>query len=265
MNTPPTLNKYACPKCGAVYWLQSNLYELMRQVHHEDALEATDRLPVLTQAVPATLPAAAVEAVKGEMRLMIQGAVADLKASIEAQNSLLKGIDVPLEAIADSHERATESFETLRKDISEQVIESPALKQIAASLDAAGLADLVRGANLKHERILQTLEARLLDVSADMVKIVHLLERMQARELREAKAKLKRKRHRRPDYFDGLPPGMDIEDQVQADPATWELFEYKPKRKKRAVQLPARKDRRRPAAHKAKPSKVGRPLARKRS
>lgn len=135
----------------------------------------------------AGLTVATVEAVKTEMRTMIEGAVADLRASIEAQNSLLQGIDVPLEAITESHERATESFETLRTEIRDAALESPALREIASSLEAAGLGQRVSRAEQNMDNLARRIEDMLATVSADMVKVLHLLERMQAREIREAK------------------------------------------------------------------------------
>jgi hypothetical protein len=69
-----------------------------------------------------------VEPMRTEMR--------ELRAAIEEQNRTLKTIDVPLETVANSHERAASSFETLRHDIDSI---STRLAGVEGVIDTAGL------------------------------------------------------------------------------------------------------------------------------
>lgn len=122
----------------------------------------------------------------------------DLQADIRDQTRLLGTLNVPLEAVADSHERASASFETLRKDIAENLEENPALARLAKVIDTAGLADAQSRAELRMAHLAQVLteeiqlaraEMRvgLFSVTQDMNKILSLLERLQERELRRLK------------------------------------------------------------------------------
>lgn len=69
----------------------------------------------------AELPAASeirtAKAVVREMLGQVGGEVRRLADAVHDQNATLRTLDVPLEQVADSHERATHSFETLRADI----------------------------------------------------------------------------------------------------------------------------------------------------
>lgn len=127
----------------------------------------------------------------------------DLKADIQAQTNLMRHLDVPMEAIVDSHERASESFETLRHDLQEIGMEAPAaIKDLARVMDTAGLNEAQSRAEKRFEVLARMIEGKLdafLSAQAaafktrdeDMVKILHLLERLLARELREAKRRVK--------------------------------------------------------------------------
>jgi len=74
--------------------------------------------PVLQKArLPDLPPAGEVRALRlivREQLAEVHGAIAEMRADIQASNRLLKHIDAPLETVADAHERATHSFETLR-------------------------------------------------------------------------------------------------------------------------------------------------------
>jgi hypothetical protein len=123
----------------------------------------------------------------------------DLQLDIRAQTELMRTLDAPVEAVVASHERASESFETLRSDISEIARETPtALRDLARVMDTAGLNDAQSRAEKRFEILAREIHdsvRTLIDaqatafkgIAADMVKILHLLERLQARELREAK------------------------------------------------------------------------------
>lgn len=126
----------------------------------------------------------------------------DLQHDIQAQTNLLATINVPLEAVADSHERASVSFETLRKEMSDIALETPtALRDLARVMDTAGLNDAQSRAERRfevlareiHDSMLKMVDAQATafkGLALDMTKILHLLERLQARELRDAKARM---------------------------------------------------------------------------
>lgn len=118
-------------------------------------------------------------------------ALAGLKADIQEQTSLMRHMDVPMEAIADSHERASASFETLRKDISQG-----GLDKLEKVLDVSGLSEQASAAEKRMEALALRIEAKVdaafKSHAEDMVAILHLLERLQARELRETKNRIQR-------------------------------------------------------------------------
>jgi hypothetical protein len=110
----------------------------------------------------------------------------DLKHDIEAQTALMATMNVPMESIVDSHERASASFETLRADIM-----GGGLNKLEQVLDTSGLTEAAGKAERRIEALIVRVEAKIDGAfkahAADMVKILHLLERLQARELREMK------------------------------------------------------------------------------
>jgi hypothetical protein len=128
--------------------------------------------------------------------------LSDLQQDIRAQSELMATLNVPMEAVVDSHERASVSFETLRSDISEIARETPtALRDLARVMDTAGLNDAQSRAERRFEELAISIERRLIAMTTvhenafkglalDMTKILHLLERLQARELRDAKRRV---------------------------------------------------------------------------
>lgn len=146
-----------------------------------------------------------VQAVTAEVTREIAQLVAGLRADIVANTELMRTMDVPVEAVIDSHERASTSFETLRKDLQDIGMETPAaLKDLARVMDTAGLNEAQSRAQQRFEVLTKRLEAQMeimVDgqskafraLAADMVKVLHLLERLQARELADAKKRLKKR------------------------------------------------------------------------
>lgn len=128
----------------------------------------------------------------------------DLKQDLEENTRLLGVMNAPMEAIADSHERASASFETLRRDIAQSRVgltSSPALEQLTKVIDTAGLSEAQSRAERRFEELARAIEGALqatriefkasIDaVALSMVQVLHLLERLQARELREAKRRM---------------------------------------------------------------------------
>lgn len=123
----------------------------------------------------------------------------DLQLDIRAQTELMRTLDAPVEAVVASHERASESFETLRSDLAQIGLETPnAIKDLARVMDTAGLNDAQSRAEKRfevlareiHDSMRQLVDAQATafkGIALDMTKVLHLLERLQARELREAK------------------------------------------------------------------------------
>jgi hypothetical protein len=156
-------------------------------------------------AAPAPLPAASseenalmVRAVVSELGRELAATFANLREEIEANTRLLGVISAPMEAITDSHERAARSFETLRRDIAEGIDTSPALQQLTQLVDQAGLTQASSRAEARFEALGASIARALTEARAEMrasiesvaesmVQVLHLLERLQARELRDAK------------------------------------------------------------------------------
>lgn len=115
----------------------------------------------------------------------------DLKSDIKTQSDLMRHMDVPMEAIANSHEKAASSFETLRSDIFKG-----GLDKLERVLDVSGLSEQASTAERRMEALAKRIEAKVdaafKSHAEDMVNILHLLERLQARELRETKNRMER-------------------------------------------------------------------------
>ena len=125
----------------------------------------------------------------------LQRFLGGIQHDIQAQTRLMSFMDAPMEAITGAHERAAESFETLRRDIANE-FGAGSLKELAKVIDTAGLADAQSRAEARFERLAEGIELRLKSIekvqaetfkglAADMLKVLHLLDRLQSRELRE--------------------------------------------------------------------------------
>jgi hypothetical protein len=124
----------------------------------------------------------------------------DLRQDLEENTRLLGVMNAPMEAITDSHERAASSFETLRREIAgiSGSGSSPAIEALAKVVDTAGLTEAQSRAERRFEELAAAIVAALTETrkevkqsidacALNMLKVLHLLERLQARELREAK------------------------------------------------------------------------------
>lgn len=141
-----------------------------------------------------------VQAVASELSRELRGTLANLKEDIEANTRLLGVMNAPMEAITDSHERASHSFETLRHEIASisGTGSSPAIEALTRVVDTAGLGEAQSRAERRFEALAKMIEGKLdqflkaqttafKGVALDMTKILHLLERLQSRELRDMK------------------------------------------------------------------------------
>lgn len=175
----------------------------LREIHNELVRER--------EVEPAPMPAlrlelaAAMKPLIGEAFANLTQFLGDLRHDIQAQTDLMRVIEAPMEAIADSHERASESFETLRRDLQDIGMETPAaIKDLARVMDTAGLNDAQSRAEKRFEALAISIERHLTSIvevqnksfqglADDMVKILHLLERLQNRELRDAQQRAKKR------------------------------------------------------------------------
>ncbi len=140
------------------------------------------------------------------LKPMVAAAFGDLKGFLEglrydivAQSELLASINVPLEAVTDSHERASASFETLRADMARMgVPDTSAIQELAKVVDTAGLGKAASRAEKRLDALVAKIEMRLhaieveqkkaaKEITGEMVKVLHLLERIYARELVDAR------------------------------------------------------------------------------
>jgi hypothetical protein len=132
-----------------------------------------------------------VQAVTTEVTRSLGQLVAGLQHDIQANTELMRMMDVPIESIVNAHERATASFETLRVDVMRG-----GLDKLEKVLDTSGLTEQATKAEQRMEAMIARLEGKIDGAfkshAADMVKILHLLERLQARELADAKKRAKK-------------------------------------------------------------------------
>lgn len=130
-----------------------------------------------------------VQAVTTEVTRELANVVAGLRHDIQANTELMRLMDVPVESIVNAHERASESFETLRGEMARG-----GLDKLEKVLDVSGLADAASKAEGRIYNLIAALEKRIDAAftanSDNMVQILHLLERLQARELRETKRRM---------------------------------------------------------------------------
>jgi hypothetical protein len=101
---------------------------------------------------------AARQAVIYVMRTEVTGirqAIADMVHDIKSNTELVRTLDVPLEQVAASHERAAESFETLRHEIGSI---SQRLSGVEKVIDVAGLRKAQDGAEARFQKLCALLE-----------------------------------------------------------------------------------------------------------
>ena len=140
--------------------------------------------------------------VRGEITEMVRAIMAEatgglrqqiisLQEDVSGASQLMHMMDVPMEAIAESHERASKSFETLRRDIL-----GGGLDKLEKVLDTAGLTEAASKTERRLEQLVQALSEKvdkaLTEHSKAMVQVLHLLERMHSRELNKTKKRAKK-------------------------------------------------------------------------
>ena len=156
-----------------------------------DEPPAPPSVPEVFQANSEKERALIVQAVTSEVTRFLGELVAGLQHDIQANTELMRTMDVPIESIVNAHERASASFETLRRDVM-----NGGLDKLEKVLDVSGLSDAASKAEVRMVNLVAALEkkidAALTANSENMVKILHLLERLQARELADAKKRAKR-------------------------------------------------------------------------
>lgn len=147
--------------------------------------QPTDQALIKRQEMALQIHALVAPVVK-EMMRDVQGALDGIRRDIEENTRALKLADVPLEQVAASHERAAASFETLRKEIAEG-----GLDKLEKVLDVSGLTEAATRGERRLEAAVLRLETKIDGTvaahAADMVQVLHLLERLHSRELSDAK------------------------------------------------------------------------------
>jgi hypothetical protein len=156
------------------------------------------RPPVVAPAaLPANVPAEVglmVHAAVRELSRELRGTMEELIHDVNANTRLLGVMNQPMEAIAGAHERASSSFETLRRDIL-----GGGLDKLEQVLDVSGLSEQASKTEQRLQLLVERLEAKidkaLTENAKSMVEVLGLLNRMHSRELhREKRRKLKRKK-----------------------------------------------------------------------
>lgn len=146
---------------------------------------------------PANVPAEVglmVHAAVQELSRELRGTMEELIHDVNANTRLLGVINAPLEAVTDSHERASKSFETLRRDIL-----GGGMDKLEKVLDTAGLTEAASKTEQRLQALVERLEGKidkaLTENAKAMLEVLGLLNRMHSRELhRETRRKLKRKK-----------------------------------------------------------------------
>lgn len=109
----------------------------------------------------------------------VRQALADLQRDIKANSEMLHMVDIPLEQVANSHERATQSFERLRAETADVSARLAGVEQV---IDTAGLRRAQDGAEARFTRLADLLE-----------KVIEELRVLQGGALEAARAKLMHK------------------------------------------------------------------------
>jgi hypothetical protein len=133
-----------------------------------------------------------VHAAVRELSRELRGTMEELIHDVNANTRLLGVINAPMEAITGAHERASKSFETLRRDIL-----GGGMDKLEQVLDVSGLSEQASKTEQRLEALVTRLEAKvdqaLTQNAKAMVDVLNLLNRLHSRELHRAnRQKLKR-------------------------------------------------------------------------
>lgn len=143
------------------------------------------------------MAAAAQQAVATVMRVemsAVRQALNDLAHDVKAVGEITQLMDVPLEQVADSHERASASFETLRGEIAAL---AETVRRFDQVLDQAGLHKAAHDSQERFLRLATSLENRMLEHSQTMVKVLTMIEQIQQTWAAEAASRIARNKRRR--------------------------------------------------------------------
>jgi ABC-type transporter Mla subunit MlaD len=128
-----------------------------------------------------------------EIRRGLTTEVDTLRQDIADSNRLLKHLDVPLEQVADSHERAASSFERLRAEM-ESV--SQRLAAVEGVIDTAGLTAAMSAAEERMASLAAAIRIQFTETSKNMAEVLKLLQRLQERDLDRTRVRVKRSSRR---------------------------------------------------------------------
>lgn len=113
----------------------------------------------------------------------IRQAIHDMTHDIQANSAIVKTMDVPLEQVHQSHERAAISFENLQKDMDKLGNRLAGVEQV---IDTAGLKKAQDGAEARFTRMLAVME-----------RLVGEIVRLHGETLERARVELERNEARR--------------------------------------------------------------------
>lgn len=139
------------------------------EAHEQRRVAAlVDRSPVETHpsqgvmeiAAQASAQRAVSTVLRAEMGAVRQ-ALADLQTDIKANTEMLRMADIPLEQVANSHERATQSFERLRAEMGSV---AAAVGGVVGVIDTAGLRAAQEGAEARFTRLADLMEGMLVEL-----------------------------------------------------------------------------------------------------
>lgn len=124
-----------------------------------------------------------------EMTRQLQHEVDQLRQDIGDSNRLLKHLDVPLEQVADSHERAASSFESLRAEI--RAI-SARLHGVESVIDTAGLLEASARAEERMHGLAAAIRMQFTETARSMKQVLELLQALQDRDLDKTRTRMRR-------------------------------------------------------------------------
>jgi methyl-accepting chemotaxis protein len=167
------------------------------EAHRISALSRAGDLPAIPTKAPQEFEALdqgrhmaiLMKPVMAEARRELTALVDELRSDIADSNRLLKHLDVPLEEVHNSHERAASSFENLRAEIRRV---SDRLGEVENVIDTAGLTRAVSTAEERMRSLAEAIKVQFTQNSQNMVEILRLLQKLQDRDLSETRKRINR-------------------------------------------------------------------------
>jgi hypothetical protein len=189
---PPAEAPHNIPGAGALGQSAESF-----EAHRISALAASGPLPAVVVKPPHELAlkdeakrmAILAKPFLDEIRRGLTTEVDTLRQDIADSNRLLKHLDVPLEQVADSHERAASSFENLRAEIRSV---SDRLGAVEGVIDTAGLTAAMSAAEERMASLAAAIRIQFTETSKNMAEVLKLLQNLQERDIDRTRVRIKR-------------------------------------------------------------------------